>query len=72
MAVFEVLLQVLGEHLAVYLAQYREILSASLDKLNSRWNYDIMLDHEDFIFITDCLDSAGHKMMLIMTGHKPI
>lgn len=44
-SVFKVPPQVLGEHLAVYLVQFGQILSVTSDDLNGGWSFEIMLDH---------------------------
>lgn len=57
----------LGDHLTAYLAQF-DLLNATSDDTNQEWSLEIMLDRNDFIFITNCLDVEGLKMLCILTA----
>lgn len=57
--VFEIPPQIVGNHLAVYLTQYGQILSSSDDDLNRGRTFEIMVDVKAFISIHKCLDVEG-------------
>lgn len=65
--VLEVPPQVIEEHLAIYLHQYDQILGATSDNVNGR--FDIMLGCLAFVSVPNCLDFVAGPV--IVAGRKP-
>lgn len=60
--ILEVPPQVIEEHLAIYLHQYDQILGATSDNLNGR--FDIMLGRLAFVSVPNCLDFVAENQFV--------
>lgn len=59
------------DHSCVYLAQYGKVLDTTSDFMNVGGSFDIMLDCQAFISVSNCLDVGGQKIPVIVTSWKP-
>lgn len=67
-SVFEVAIQNVGELMAAYLAQFRQILSAYPGALNEGRSFEMMLDCSAFNRVPNSLDVVGLKIPDFVTG----
>lgn len=71
MCLYELLPQILGEHIAAYLFHFGKILIASSDVLNGLWSFEIMIDRNPFVSIPNCLDADVKILLVIVTSRRP-
>lgn len=69
LSIYEVILHVLGEHLAAHPVHYGQIQNATPDSLNGGSSFEIFLDCKAFISLPKCLDVDDQQIPVIVTGH---
>lgn len=54
-----------------YYVNYGDILGTPFENLNGGWSLDIIRDRETFPATNNCLNVAGQKVRVIVTGIIP-
>ena len=57
-------------NLATFMLQFGDIVSATHDGMRGEWRFNIMLDVKTFYSVPNWVDVEGHRLPVIVSGHK--